>query len=103
MNKRGDQELQWAVGLIVIILFVYGALSYKVNNITSGSGIKDQAVVKQVALLIDSAGPGSEFIIYKNISVEGKKVRSGLEEYEFFTGLKVSTTSVEGGVSVRVG
>lgn len=102
MNKRGDEDLLWVVGYVVIILLVYGSLSYWVNNAATGNAIKDQAVTKQVALLVDSAGPGAEFNIYREISIEGRKIKSGLAEYEFFTSRKVSTSPIEGGVKVKV-
>lgn len=103
MDKRGAEELLMIVGYVVIVLTVYTALSFWMNNTVNGQAIKDQATTKQVALLIDSATPGSQFKIYKNVSIEGSKVKSGLSTYEFFTNYKVSSIPIEGGIEVNIG
>lgn len=74
-NKRGD-VLHEAVIFIVLNLIFFGILFMAVSKVSSGTGLHEQVYAKQIALLIDSAKPGTI------ISINAEEFTKFIEEKE---------------------
>jgi hypothetical protein len=106
MNKRGDERLLWEIILIVIFLFVGGTVFAWESDQATGKSIKTEVVAKQVALLIDSAEPGTVIFIDSEIEINDNIVMAKFEnsksEYSFFSKNKVSAKKVNGGTEIKI-
>jgi len=83
MNKKGEEDLLITIGYVAIFVAVYLMLAYWVNGAALGDLAKDQAITKQVAMLIDSAPPGTEIEINKELDIS-KAVVLKTSSYSFF-------------------
>ena len=101
-NKRGEEDILMVIGYIVITVFAMGALIYWISQTSEGKVVNDEALVKQVALLIDSSRAGSIIFIDEEVSISGNKVKKGFSEYDFFSRFKVSARTVDGGTEITV-
>jgi hypothetical protein len=97
-EKRSTGILQSHVTNITILVIIFINLVYFINNISSGKLIEEQVLAKQIALLIDSAKPGTEIIInvqdfLVEISGNEVKVKSEVDKngyaYDFFVPYKI--------------
>ena len=102
MNKRGEEDLWMILAYVLIILAAATVLLYWINNSANGKLVKDEVAVKQAALLIDSAKPGSTIFIDQAVSVSGSNVKAGASEYQFFSKGKVSSREVSGGTEIII-
>ena len=102
MDKRGEEDLWMILAYVLIILAAATVLLYWINNSANGKLVKDEVAVKQAALLIDSAKPGSTIFIDQNLSISGSNVKAGASEYQFFSRGRVSSRAVSGGTEILI-
>lgn len=112
MDKKGDMQrlLSWIIYLIFVLVLVI-ALSFFINTSASGELAKKQILAKQIALLIDSARPGTIATINKEdfsisisgniINVKGKKDIVGYD-YDFFSPYNIKFETVGNTLKIYV-
>jgi hypothetical protein len=103
MNKRGDEEsiTQEIIYLLLLIGLVMGVFAF-VYTKSNGDAMKEQNLAKQLALLIDSARPGTTLYVNfekvmkveildssKEVFVQASEVSKGTK-YPYFNADDVS-------------
>ena len=101
--KKGQTELMMVIGNVVIILIAFGILLNWINDKSSGKAFSDDFIAKQIALVIDSARPGSSIYINEKFKINGNKVIFGSSNYETFVKEKISYSNTEKGTLIEVG
>jgi len=105
-GKRGQQELLSVIIQLLIVATLMIILVYFINSTVSGKLVKDQMSAKQLALIIDSAKPGTSISITSetNLSIDGNKARAQSDklayEYDFYTNYTANLEQKEGGVYI---
>lgn len=102
MNKRGGEDILMTVGYIVILVAAYFALAYWITATATGEFTAGKSIVKQVAILIDSAEPGTEIFIDKSINILRNTVFLNTAKYSFFNRHRVSAVKFEGGTKITI-
>jgi len=102
MNKKGAEDLLVITAYIVIIVVAVAAMFYWIDSHGKEDFVQDTVLAKQIAMLIDSADPGTTMFIEKEFKIESGKVIVGEAKYDFFTKHPVSYISVDGGTEVSL-
>ena len=102
MKKRGQTELLSVIDYLLIILIVFGALFFWIDSKSSGKAFNDDFYAKQIAMVLDSAKPGSTVFIEKDFNIENGNVIFGSSRYELFTKSKIILNKNEKGVFAEV-
>jgi hypothetical protein len=91
-NKRGQEQLLLVVIQLVVVALFLILVVYFINSTASGKLVKNQIISKQIAMLLDSANPGTTIAIVSESdltltinSVKSQILNNNLPyEYEFY-------------------
>jgi hypothetical protein len=90
-GKRGQEQLLSVIIQLIIVTLFLILVVYFINSAMSGRLAKDQMASKQVALLLDSAKPGTTIAVsLESLTLEADKVKSESSDtktsydYEFY-------------------
>ena len=115
IRKRGEVLNQVLVHIILVGL-IFAIFIFATAGRINGRDVKQQVLEKQTALLIDSAEPGMDFIIYKinsngvirDVKIDHGRVWIGIDGfdsyvgYPYFSKYSVSVRAEEGKFVVSV-
>jgi len=106
-GKRGvEGTLMIVVSVVIVLAITVFALSW-MSNKASGAAVENEMKAKQVALLIDSAEPGTTIFVDSEITIEGNEVviienYLRVARYSFFSNRNVEYKKVQGGTEIYV-
>ncbi len=103
MDKKGVADLLLVIGQVAFVLAFAALMSYWINSAATGQTVKEEALAKQAALLIDSARSGSIIFISANVTIEGKEAVAGNKRYGFYNPHQISYRQIDGGTEIKVG
>ena len=95
MNKKGAEDLYLNIGLALLILAAMASIFMWINGAVAGDFIKAQVGVKQTAMLVDFARPGTTLLLNESsLSIKGNVLHvehgSLVWEYSIFNPIKIS-------------
>lgn len=113
MDKKGDiEELQSFIIYIVFVIIIFLVLLAFITNAATGTLAKQQVLAKEIALLVDSAEPGTEFTVnaenltvsFKEgkVEVNSKELAGQAYEYAFSTARQIETSVQGNEIKIRV-
>jgi len=114
--KKKASLLNQVVVHIILVGLIFAVFLMATAGKVEGRGVKQQVLEKQTALLIDSAEPGMDFIIYKinsngvirDVKIDHGRVWIGIDGfdsyvgYPYFSKYSVSVRAEEGKFVVSV-
>ena len=113
-DKKGDvQQLQFFIMYMVFAIIIFVFLIYFVHNSLTTEGLKSKILAKEVALLIDSAKPGTEISIdtegfavsldekNKEIVVQAEKKPTSYS-YNYFSLNKIELSKKETEILIKI-
>ena len=107
-GKKGQEEVLSEIVQLVIVILILSAVIYFIHLTTSGKLIEDQMSAKQIALMLDSAKPGTSITISTESELEIKeydvKVKSDNIPYEygFNSPHEISLKKIDGGYIINI-
>ena len=105
MNKRGAEDLLWAIVLLLLVAMAVAFLVFWINNDSTKEAMRTQLDSKQTALLIDTLRPGTTIFLEKNLSIAGNRVIASYggsaSEYSFFNPDTLTVNPINNGVEVK--
>ncbi|MFH0831934.1 MAG: hypothetical protein V1886_03685 [archaeon] len=112
-GKKGDmEELQSFIIYIVFVLIIFLVLLAFIRNASTGTLAKQQILAKEIALLVDSAEPGTEFTVYtenltvsfkgNKVEVNSKEIAAHPYEYSFSTARQIETSVQGNEIKIKV-
>jgi flagellar basal body-associated protein FliL len=107
MDRRGIESTLMIVVSVIIVLAITAPALVWMSSKASGAAVENEMKAKQVALLIDSAEPGTTIFVDSEIIIEGNEavvVENYLKvaRYSFFSNRNVEYKKVQGGTEIYI-
>ncbi len=89
-NKKGQEQIYMYVFYLVIAIIILFSMIYFVTDLADGKAVKKQLTAKKIALLLDTAKPGTRITLNsEDVSLEQKenkiyvKTKGEEQSYEY--------------------
>jgi len=105
--KKGSETMAMIITAIAIILIITASTLVFMRSGATGKAIEYEAKAKQIAMLIDSAKPGTAIFVDSEIAIEENEVvviANNVKEarYSFFNKADISFRKTEGGTEITL-